>query len=444
MAGFFTPALAGMLLAGGCAGAALAQDGPPLPANADPPRVAALVRPVLVPIDEAIRLDHYLNRLDEWRQEGRINMSELARARRLLDAAIVRQDPNVRLPYDVSGRIDLLALARGAEAPDTQPRARGERAIARLFGEVEIRMRVTPRDLAYRGSVVLLDGAPGYTAIPSRDTERLVKRALEGTPLNDLPGGAVLASVIEGLPNTGSLDASKSLRELGNLIGDRQRQWFNPKVAGLIDGHEVAASLLAFGAVTALRAASPETARFLDRLRVKARIFRESTKDARLYATGRLAYRNGHMLPELDLEGGARHVLGATTLRATAIGTVAAGAGDRARGRVALGARWERGNLFADTNATYAFPESLIRPELRGGYLDGNGFALSGAIGATFGHGPGATGVASGRIGYEVDLTKEVKVGRAMGDVGLFIGGASDRDFRNDDMRGGLMLRVRF
>jgi hypothetical protein len=147
------------------------------------------------------------------------------------------------------------------------------------------------------------------------------------------------------------------------------------------------------------------------------------------------------VLPELDLETGVRRGAGPATIRVTAAGTFGAEAFHHTRGRVGLGARWERGRLFADTNAAYGFPEHLARTELRGGYLTENGFVVSGALAATFGHGSGAVGRAPGRFGFELDLTKVVFVGREAGETGLFVSSGLDSDFSHTDWRGGLVFR---
>ena len=100
--------------------------------------------------------------------------------------------------------------------------------------------------------------------------------------------------------------------------------------------------------------------------------------------------------------------------------------------------------MFADSSATYAFPEHLARTELRGGYLAETGFAISGAVAATFGHGSGAVGRAPGRLGFELDLTKAVLVGGTAGETGLFVSSGADSDFSHADWRGGLVFRLRF
>ena len=262
--------------------------------------------------------------------------------------------------------------------------------------------------------------------------------------MGELPGGTRLVSVIEALPNTAGVQAGQTFKELSRLVGDRQGDWLRSRVRPFVDAHKIEAGLLAFGAITGLRRASPETARFMDGLGVRLRILRESTPDARLYTTSRLVYRNGYVLPELELESGARHVAGPTTIRVTGAGTLGAEASHHTRGRVGLGARWERGRLFADSSATFAFPEHLARTEWRGGYLAETGFAISGAVAATFGHGSGAFGPAPGRLGFELDLTKAVLVGGTAGETGLFVSTGADSDFSHADWRGGLVFRLRF
>jgi hypothetical protein len=216
------------------------------------------------------------------------------------------------------------------------------------------------------------------------------------------------------------------------------------RIRPLVEGHKIEAGLLAFGAITGIRMASPGTARFMDGLGIRLRILRASTPDARLYTTSRLVYRNGYVLPELELESGARRMAGRTTIRVTTAAVAGAEASHHTRGRVGLGARWERGRLFADSNVTCAFPENLARTELRGGYLTETGFAVSGAVAATFGHGSGAVGPAPGRFGVELDLTKTVSATGGAGETGLFIGSGADSDFNHADWRAGLIFRLRF
>ena len=426
---------------------ASAQDGSGAVAAPDasrpPSTTAAPLLAPAVPVTEAIRLDEYLNRLDEWRNQGRITPVEAARARRLLNAAVVGGDRSVKVPLDASGRIDLLALARGQSdsAASTPP---GERLATRVLNEFDLRMRVKARDMASPANLALFDAAPGYVAVPTRDLGRILKATLENTPMDELPGGTRLVSAIDALPNTSGVKAGQNFREVSRLVGDRQGDWARTRVGPLLERHKITAGLLAFGAITGIRMSSPGTARFMDGMGVRLRILRISTPDARRYTTSRLIYRNGYVLPELELEGGARRPAGPATIRLTAAGTFGAEAYHHTRGRVGMGARWERGRLFGDTNATFAFPEHFARTELRGGYLAETGLAVSGAVAATFGHDSGAFGPAPGRLGFELDLTKTVVVGGSAGETGLFVASGMDSDFSHSDWRGGLVFRLRF
>ena len=429
---------------------ASAQDGAGATAAADTPRpvpvapaATAALAPA-VPVTEAIRLDEYLNRLDQWRNEGRITAAESARARRLLNAAVVAGDRSVKVPLDASGRIDLLALARGQTGAASASTPPGQRLTTRILNEFDLRMRVKARDMAAPGSLALFDGAPGYVAVPARDLGRIIKGTLETTPVGELPGGTRIAGAIDALPNTSGVQASQTIRELSHLVGDRQSDWARSRVGPVLERHKITAGLLAFGAITGIRMGSPSTARFMDGLGVRLRILRKSTPDARLYTTSRLVYRNGYVLPELDMETGVRRTAGPATIRVTAAGTFGAEAVHHTRGRVGMGARWERGRLFGDTSATYGFPEHLARTELRGGFLAETGLAISGAVAATFGYGSGAVGPAPGRLGFELDLTKAMVVGRSPGEAGLFISTGSDSDFSHADWRCGMVFRLRF
>jgi hypothetical protein len=312
-----------------------------------------------------------------------------------------------------------------------------------VVNEVDLRMRVKARDMAMPSNPALFSAAPGYMAVPTRDLGRIVTGTIERTPIGELPGGSRLAGAIDTLPNTSRARPDQTIRELSRVFGDRQRDWLGRSgVGGFIGRHKIEAGLLAFGAITALRKSDPGTARALDRMGIRLRISRMSTPDARLYTTSRLIYRNGFTLPELEMEGGARHAAGSMTLRVTMSGTVGAEAVHHTRGRTGFGARWERGRWFADTNAILAFPEHLARTELRGGYLTDTGFALSTAVAAVFGHGSGVGGSAGGRLSYELDFTKTVFTRRSAGELGVFISTSADSDFTHSDWRGGLVFRL--
>lgn len=406
------------------------------------PTVPATRSSPALPPAEAIRLDEYLNRLDAWRNEGRITAAEAARARRILNAAVVGGDRSVRVPLDASGRVDLLALARGQSSSTSASVKPEERLVARVLNEFDIRMQAKPRDLATPANLVLFHGA--YTAVPTRDLGRIVRGALETTPIGELPFGSHLLGAISVLPNTTGVNGGQTFREVSNLVGDRERDWMESRVGRIVNGHKIESGLLAFGAITALRISSPGAARFMDGLGVRLQAWQASSSDARLYSRGRLIYRNAHPLPDLEIESGIRHVNGPTTFRFTTTGSVGIDAAYRTSGRMGVGTRWQRSRLFADTNATYVYPENLARTEFRGGYLAETGLAISGAVAATFGHGSGAVGHAAGRLGFELDVTKPLLIRGAPGETSLFVTSGADSDFTYADWRGGLVFRLRF
>ena len=109
-----------------------------------------------------------------------------------------------------------------------------------------------------------------------------------------------------------------------------------------------------------------------------------------------------------------------------------------------MGARWEHGRMFVDTNATYAFPENLARTEFRTGYLTETGFVVSSAVAATFGTGSQAIGSAPGRFGFELDLAKAVVVGGKRGEASLFACSGADSDFNHVAWRAGMIFRMPF
>ena len=424
-----------------------AQDGPaavlPPPAPADMVRAASL--PPAIPEDEALRLDEYLNRLDEWRAQGRISAAESARARQILQAAIIGRNRAAHVPLDANGRIDLLALARGKSPAATTAGPAGDRLATRVIDEFDLRMRLKARDIATPGALAMFDAAPGYVSVSSRELGRIVKDTLESTPLREVPGGTQLLGAIDALPNVTGAKSDHTMRELSRLVGDRQEHWVRQSGAGrFINDHRLMMGLGAFGAITALRRSNPDAARFIDRLGLRLRLSRKSRHDGRMYTISRLVYRNGYTLPELEFESGTRQSAGAITVHTSVAGTVSAEALHRARARVAAGARWEHGPLFADTTALFAFVDQLARAELRGGYFTDSGLAVSAALAATFGRYSGAIGPAPGRLSYELDVTKNLFVGHSTGELGLFVATSADSDWSHPDGRLGLVFRLRF
>jgi hypothetical protein len=264
----------------GIARLAWAQDGPGTNAYAPTPASPARVVPPAfsVPVTEAIRLDEYLNRLDQWRNEGRITAA----------------DPRGRADCQCGGR-----WGRSPQAADERPH-RPDRPGLRSAGlespprrgscrarpeRVRHPDAAEARDPAARPA--MFNAAPGYAAVPARDLRRIVKDALETTPLRELPGGTRLVTAIDALPNTAGVRADQTFKELSHLVGDGQEDWLRARVGSFVEDHKLEAGVLAFAAITGLRWASPGSARFMDGLGVRLRILRVSTLTA-AYTTGRL------------------------------------------------------------------------------------------------------------------------------------------------------------
>lgn len=446
--GALRPAVAGVVLAAVIAGSAVAQTGgAPLPSA---PRVDGHVAAALdgpranfepPEGNPTLDLDRYQRELDVLLRAGRITVSELSTARDLLRRALIDREPNLILPRDYRGRVDLVALATLGIHADAM--SRGERVFSNMRRELDLAMRVTARDMA-DPNTVLIEGAPGYKEIPPDQVRRIVERAIKNVPLGELPGGDAVARLVEALPQMAGTNArTMSINELTERLGDRYQDWANARLLPLIEGHEVEAGVLAFAAITGLRAGSPAVAHFMDRMGVKFRVYSVSTNEAGLYSRGRLVYRDGNVLPDLDIEGGARHVVGNTTLRATVTSTLSAESEHHLRTAATLGARYDQGRYWLDSAVTYLYPQDRVETAIRGGYL-GDSLMVSGLLAGTYGRGV-AVGDASGRLNLELDVTKDLNLGNGVrGDWGVFVGGAADSDFDNRDLRAGLVFRLRW
>lgn len=340
-------------------------------------------------------------------------------------------------------------LAQPAFPTDTlvvRAPTRGEQVFAQLARDLDLAMQVTARDMA-DPATRFIEGAPGYKEIPANELRRLVVRALEQVPLGELAGGTVLAEWIQSLPNMGHLDVAKmSWDELSRAAPRAQREAIKERFLPLIEGHEVEAAALAFAVVTGVRAASPEAAALMDRLRPRIDIWRTRSDDGDLSARARLAWRDARVLPDLDLEGGARRTVGEVTYRATITGTVAPERDPILTGTATVGATWARGGVVADSSASYVSgPTSHTRADLLVGYQSPDSpWIVSAHLSGLFGEGQ-AIGGASGRVGLDIDASREVRLeGGARGSFGLYGGVGADSDGRNSDLRAGMVFRLRW
>ncbi|MBK6684273.1 MAG: hypothetical protein IPG45_07355 [Deltaproteobacteria bacterium] len=444
--GALKPVVAGVIVAGVMSTTAIAQNGgAPLPGA---PRVdTEVVRTVAEqprffepPEGNAqLDLDHHNRELEALLLANRITVTEMSNARDILRRVFINQEPGLTLPRDYRGRVDLVALATlGTRADDMTA---GERAFANMTRELELRMRVTARDMA-DPNTRFIEGAPGYKEISADEMRRLVERTVRNVPLGELPGGAAVAHLFEALPQMQGVDATRlSANELSRVAGDRYKDWADARLRPLLAGHEVEAGILAFAAVTGLRASSPDVARLMDRMGVKVRVFSVNSEDASLYSRGRLVYRDGHILPDLDVEAGARRTIGNTTLRGALTSTLSAEADAHVTGAATLGARYDEGRYWLDTAVTYFYPEDRIHASMRGGYI-GDTLVVSGLVASTLGDGV-AIGDARGRINAEIDVTRDLNLGGGVrGNWGVFVGAGADTNGDNSDVRAGFVFRL--
>lgn len=444
--GGLKPVVAGVVVAAVMSTTAIAQNGgAPLPGT---PRIETeVVRTVAEqprffepPEGNAqLDLDRHYRELDALLLSNRITVTEMSSARDILRRVLIDQEPGLTLPRDYRGRVDLVALATLGTRADSM--TAGERAFANMTRELELRMRVTARDMA-DPNTRFIEGAPGYKEIPADEIRRLVERTVRNVPLGELPGGAAVAHLFEALPQMGGVDATRlSANELSRLVGDRYQDWANARLRPLIEGHEVEAGILAFAAVTGLRASSPDVARLMDRMGVKVRVFSVNSEDASLYSRGRLVYRDGRILPDLDVEAGARRTIGNTTLRGAVTSTMSVEANEHLTGAATLGARYDQGRYWLDTAVTYLYPEDRVHAAMRGGYI-GDTLVVSGLLATTLGEGV-AIGDARGRINAELDITRDLNLGGGVrGNWGVFIGAGADTNGDNSDLRGGIVFRL--
>jgi hypothetical protein len=448
LVGSLRPAVAAVLLA--CAMGATAAHGADLPAGVPVREGSAVITPLEpVALDpqraeaaaDARTFDGLRAELDARLRDRRIDAVEWARARRQLHDALILRLPGAVLPRDGVGRIDLDALLLG----DTQPTSsRGERALRQLGVDLERAMRITARDLV-DPTVVRIEGAPGYKELSESELRRIATTALRKIPIGELPAGRAIAGLIRGAPGMDDVAVeSLSYDELRRTFPRESRHWLKEHVEPLIDGHQVEVGLAGFAALTAARAASPDAAKALDALRIRVRVWSEHTEDGTLSTRGRLAWREGRVAPDLDVEAGAYRPLGSTMLHARLVGRIAPEASQPLTATATVGAHRISGAWAFDALSTYSLDTRRVTSELRASYAGNpDGWVGSGALRGEFGDGA-AVGDASGRITAEVDLGREVRIGSARGDVSVFAGAGADSDGDNQELRGGVFFRLTF
>lgn len=398
-------------------------------------------------VDPEVQRQHAraLNELYRRRDSGAIDAATFYRARAVLDASFVGRS-DTALPRDHRGRIDVDALITIGQvgAVDAADMTRGELRFRQLGQELEQRMRVTARDMASR-DFQPLEGAPGYKSLSEREVRSLLTDALQDIPLEELPGGAQLASLAQRLPNAGHLDAGKmTARELMSAVGDENRDWLKGKIEPLIEGRELEVGLVAFGAVTGLRYASEDAAQLMDKLSIRSTIYSKHSDDQRSNVRARLAYRDAHVFPDLDIDAQTTRTVADTTLRASIRGTFAPEADQLLTGTATIGAHREIGDYWVDGSGSYYSGTDRWRANVTVGRYDpATTWNFTSGITGVFGDGV-AQGDANGRVLWETDLTRDVRFGNAVGDFGVYTGVGVDTDGKNQDVHAGLVFRLRF
>ncbi len=386
-----------------------------------------------------------LQSLYERRDRGQISNSAFVKARALLEGSLLHNSGAV-LARDHRGRVDIDALITiGELGPEAANMTRGQLRMHQLAETLEFQMRVTARDMA-TGNFTPLEGAPGYKELSQNQMRRLLTDALQDLPLNELPGGAQLAQLVRQLPLTDEINPeTMSVRELGSTLGREYRDWFKARAEPLIEGRELEVGLVAFGAVTALRASSPDAASLMDDLNIRSTIYSHHSDDQRTNLRARIAYRDQHVFPDLDLEARTRYVHGDTTFRASVVGTFSAEADDILSGTATVGARHDFTNFsYIDASGTYMTQNDRWRANITYGRFDpGDGWNIGTGVAAVFGDGV-AVGDASGRLTWQTDITKDIRLGNARGDFGFYLGVGADSDFENDEVMAGAVFRLKF
>lgn len=343
-------------------------------------------------------------------------------------------------------------LAGTENLPRTEPsntntsetRTRGEIRLERLANDIEYEMRITARDMATR-DFVPIDGLAGYKELSGERVRELIVSALKDIPLNELPGGSLLASLVRQLPNTSNLNIENmTYRELQDAVGDSQKEWLEARFRPVFDEHKIEAAVVAFGSITAIRYTSPDAARTLDRVLPRIGIYDRDLLGDTTRLEADLRYRNAEVLPNLDLRVRSRYPLNeSTTARLDAEATLSVENDRHVSGRITGGVRWVEGSTWVDGSA-YVTDTGRYG----GGVEAGTSHLPSGLnarayVHSHFGEGT-ATGDASGRVMYGVDLTRDVNINGARGNFGVYVGGGVDTDGSRNDINAGVVFTLRW
>lgn len=442
--GRLRPAVAGVLIAA-TLGSGCAMAGPPItdlqPSVTSPVAVEYVMRADRG--GDQVTFNREMARLESMYAKGEITADQMAMVRGAMYRAHVLGFTE-GVPKDERGRITIESVLRGDAAGAQQDRSKGQIVMDQLSRDIELRMRITARDMA-RGNFTQLEGMPGYKEIPASEVKKLLTDALERMPIGELPFGAELTRAIDGLPGTEGVDvATLSYKELTKVLRDGARERFDARYGEFIDDHKIELGVTAFAAITGLRAASPEAAKLMDQLNIRVRAWKVSTDDGHFSSTGRIAYRDAHILPDVDFQLAAHAPFGEhTTLRAGVDGTLSLEGHDRLTATATVGAHYTNDPYWADLMGAYDMQADQWRASASAGYANPDTtFRWSAGLDTTFGEGV-ARGDAPGRGTLHLDLGQELDFGRGVtGYWGGYAGASADSDLRNDSIEAGVVFRL--
>ncbi|MBI4818995.1 MAG: hypothetical protein HY791_22175 [Deltaproteobacteria bacterium] len=321
---------------------------------------------------------------------------------------------------------------------------RGDVRMRELTQELERRMRVTAYDMAHPETLELVDGAPSYKKIDESVVRSLVLDALRDIPLNELPGGSALAQIIRSIPGASNIDAEHmSMREIEKALGREAKQLLDTRFGQFIQDHKIEVGIAGFATVTAARWASPEVARALDRVIPRIKLYEVKNDAGTLRAGLSARYRDARVLPDMDINAMATRNLGPVTLRADLRATLSIENDEHVSGWATVGARVGNENRWADLTGTVNHRGSVTTNLNLGLRQPDEGLNLNANVFGRFGN-EHSVGNSGGRMGAEVNLTRDVRIGNARGDFGVYASHERDFDGRNEDTRAGLMFRLRW
>lgn len=382
--------------------------------------------------------------LEQMRANGEVSMDDVSRVRAVLYRAFVLGERS-GVAQDDRGRITITAVLDELRAPVAdEAQSKGEIIMDQLSAQIERRMRITPRDMA-RGNFKAIEHLPGYKEIPAGDVQGLFEDAFKRMPIGELPFGAALVNALALVPGTNDLDvAALSFNQLERELKDDAKQVLKDHFGDFVDEHKIELGVVAFAAVTGLRASSPEAAKLMDQLSLKVRVWKSKTDDGNLRSSGRLVWRDQHILPDLDVTAQATRAIGdRTTLRASLDGTASLEADRYLTGTATVGAHYVDGDFWADASGQYDTDDKW-RASLKSGYANPEtSYRWTAALDSTFGDGV-AVGDAPGRASATLDFGQELKFDRATGYWGAYVGASADTDMSNSRTEAGIVFSLRW